>query len=143
MSGHMEISVYWWFQVPGEPRERVTHASQSEFWLVFSLIIFLAMPAENVWPLCSKSAHSQVSAALFYVRTIHLCWHGSVQMIRRLLACKQRIGDANSVKTLVWQSPGLPDLAAPWLLGQWLGNIKWQVCSAKKFIQMEFHLNED
>ena len=61
-------------------------------------------------------------------------------MIRRLLACKQRIGNANSVKTLVRQSPGLPDPAAP--AGQWLGNINWQVCSAKKFTQMEFHLNE-
>ena len=35
---------------------------------------------------------------------------GSVQTTRGLLACKQRVGDAISVKTLVRRSPGLPDL---------------------------------
>ena len=35
------------------------------------------------------------------------CGHGSVQTIRGLLACKQRVGDAISVKTLVQRSPGL------------------------------------
>ena len=50
------------------------------------------------------------------------CYKLLVQMICRLLACKQRVGNAISVKTLVRQSPGLPDPAAPQLLGQW--NIK-------------------
>ena len=49
------------------PREGAMHASQSEFCLVFSLIAFQATPAENVWPPCSKSVHSQVSAALWTV----------------------------------------------------------------------------
>ena len=61
----MEVSIHRRFQSPGEPREGVTHASQSEFCLVFSLIIFRAMPAENVWPSCSKSVCSQVSAVLW------------------------------------------------------------------------------
>ena len=47
------------------PCEGATHASQSEFCLVFSLIIFQATPAENVWPPRSKSVRSQVSAALW------------------------------------------------------------------------------
>ena len=38
MSKRMEISVHRRFQVPWEPHERATHAIQSEFWLVFSLI---------------------------------------------------------------------------------------------------------
>ena len=43
------------------PREGATHASQSEFCLVFSLITFQATLAENVWPPCSKSVRSQVT----------------------------------------------------------------------------------
>ena len=43
-----------------------------------------------LWPRCSKYASFQVSAALFYVRTVTFVRHGSVQMIRGLLACKQR-----------------------------------------------------
>ena len=92
---------------PREPREKARHASQLEFCLVFSPIVFQASPAENVWPLRSKSAHSP---QLFYVWTVHSCGHGSVQMICELLACKQRVVDAFSVKTLVWRSPGLLDL---------------------------------
>ena len=59
----MEISVHQRFQVPGEPRERATHASRS-----VSLILFQSTPAENVWSPCSNlwSAHSQVSAALSF-----------------------------------------------------------------------------
>ena len=51
--------------IPGEPREGATHASRSEFCLVFSLIVFQAMLAENVWPSRSKSVRSQVSAVLW------------------------------------------------------------------------------
>ena len=83
-----------WFQSPGEPHEGVTHASRSEFCLVVSLIVFRATPAENVWPPHSKSVRSQVSTAL---QTI-------------TFAYKQRLGDVISVKTLVRQLPGLPDL---------------------------------
>ena len=36
-----------------------------------------------------------------------------VQMICRLLACKQTVGDAISVKTLVQRSPGLSGLPDP------------------------------
>ena len=50
------------------------------------------MPAENVWPPRSNlwSAHSQVSAALFYVRTVHLSGHGSVQTIRGFLTLQAK-----------------------------------------------------
>ena len=37
------------------------------------------MPAENVWSPFSKSAHSQVFTALFYVQTTMFAGHGSVQ----------------------------------------------------------------
>ena len=77
------------FQKPRKPRERATHASKSEFCLVFGLIIFQATTAENVWPPGSKSARSQVFAALFYVQTVGSCGHGSVQTIRGLIACKE------------------------------------------------------
>ena len=45
-----------------------------------SLIVFQATLAKNVWPPHSNlwSAQSQVSAALFYVRTVRSCGHGSV-----------------------------------------------------------------
>jgi len=60
---------------------------------VFSLIIIQATPAENVWPPRSKSARSQVSATLFYVRTMTfvLAWicTDDTQASRRLLASKQ------------------------------------------------------
>ena len=49
------------------PREGATHASQSKFCLVFSLIVFQATLAENVWPPCSKSVCSHFSAALWTV----------------------------------------------------------------------------
>ena len=106
-SGHMEISVHQYIQVP---RELAAWKSDPRklFCLVF--IVFQAMTAENVWPPCWKSARSQVSAALFYIRTVCLCRHGSVQTIRGLLACKQRVGDAISVKILLRQLPGLPYL---------------------------------
>ena len=61
----MEVGIHRQFQSPGEPCERATHASRSEFCLVFSLIVFQATPAENVWPPRSKSVRSQVSAALW------------------------------------------------------------------------------
>ena len=57
--------------IPGEPREGATHASRSEFCLVFSLIVFQATPAENVWPPRSKSVRSQVSTAL---QTVTFVW---------------------------------------------------------------------
>ena len=40
------------------------HASQLEFCIVFSRIVFQAMLAKNVWPPCPKSARAQVSTAL-------------------------------------------------------------------------------
>ena len=58
------------FNPPWERHEVATHASRLEYCLVFSLIVFQATPAENVWPPRSKSARSQVSAALFYVQTV-------------------------------------------------------------------------
>ena len=61
----MEVSINRRFQFPGEPHEGATHASRSEFCLVFSLIVFRATPAEDVWPPRSKSVRSQVSAALW------------------------------------------------------------------------------
>ena len=61
----MEVSIHRRFQPPGELCEGATHANWSEFCLVFSLTVFQATPAENVWPPRSKSVHSQVSAALW------------------------------------------------------------------------------
>ena len=55
---------------PWERREGATHTRRLEFCVAFSLIVFQATLAENVWPLRSKSTRSQVSAALFYVRTV-------------------------------------------------------------------------
>ena len=43
---------------------------------VFSLIVLQSTTAENAWPPRSKSACSQVSAALIYIRTVHSCGHG-------------------------------------------------------------------
>ena len=43
----MEISVHQRFQAPGEPRERATQ--QAGQLVYFSLIVFQATPAENVW----------------------------------------------------------------------------------------------
>ena len=41
MCGHMEISVYQWFQVPSNHvKERLTQASQNFVYIVFSLIAF-------------------------------------------------------------------------------------------------------
>ena len=78
------------FEVPREPCKRATHTSESEFCLVFSLIVFQATTAENVWrPPPEKSARSQVSAALFYVHTVRSYGHGSVQMIRCLAMLSQ------------------------------------------------------
>jgi len=76
-------------------------------------MVFQATTAENVWPPRSKSARSQFSTALIYIQTVRLWGHGSVETIRGLLACKKRIGDAISVKTLVWWLLGLPDLLHP------------------------------
>ena len=77
---------------------RVTHASQSEF------LHSKQHRAENVWlkifpfwGLCCSLLPPQWLS----------CGHGSVQTIRRLFACKQRVGDAISVKTLVRRSLGL------------------------------------
>ena len=103
----MEVSIHRRFQSPRELCEGATYTSQSEFSLVFSLIVFRAMPAENVWLPHSK---------LFVLRSPQLsgpwcsCGHGSVQTINGLLASRQKVGIAISVKTLVRQLPGLPDL---------------------------------
>ena len=87
--------VHWWFQDPRELHERATHVSWLDYCLVaiYSHIVFQATLAKNVRPLRSKSAHSLVSTALFYVRTVRSCRHISVQMICRLLTCKQRVDD--------------------------------------------------
>ena len=81
----MEIGVHRRFQAPRAQCERATHTSRS-----VSLILFQSTPAKNVCPLHTNlwSVHSQVSAALFYVKTVRLGGHGCVQMIRGLLACK-------------------------------------------------------
>ena len=114
-SARMEIEVsIGGFNPPWERHKGATHASRLKFCLVFSLIVIQATPAENVWPPRSKSARSQVSAALFYVQTATfvLAWicTDDTQASRRLLASKQKVGDTISVKTLVRWSPGLQDL---------------------------------
>ena len=83
----MEIEVsIGGFNPPWERHEGATHARQLEFCLVFSLIVTQATLAENVWPPSSKSACSQVSAALFYVRTVTFVLAWSVWTTHRLLA---------------------------------------------------------
>ena len=87
--------VHRWFQDPGELYERETHVSWLDYCLVaiYSHIVLQATLAMNVRPLHSKSAHSQVFTAVFYVRTVRSCGHVSVQTICRLLTFKQRVGD--------------------------------------------------
>ena len=90
-SARMEIEVsIGGFNPPWERHKGATHASRLKFCLVFSLIVIQATPAENVWPPRSKSARSQVSAALFYVQTATfvLAWicTDDTQASRRLLA---------------------------------------------------------
>ena len=101
-SGRMEISVHQQFQDPQELCERATHASWSEFCLVLS----------QHWPtMCGHRTQNLLilrSPQLSFMSG--LCGHGFVQMICRLLACKQNVGDAISIKILVRRSPGLPDL---------------------------------
>ena len=79
---------------------------------ILLIIIFQAMPAKNVLPWRSKSARSQVSTVRFYtsdcdvrvgIGLYRICTWG-------LFAYKKRVGNAISVKTLVRQSLGLPDL---------------------------------
>ena len=93
------------------------HASRLEFCLVF--IIFQAMLVLRMCGNGTQNLLISVSAALFYTcGSWHSCGHGSVQMICGLLACKQRDGEAISVKRLVWRLPGLPDLLyRPWHWG--------------------------
>ena len=73
--------------------------------LILSLIVFQATPAENVWAPRSKSARSQVSAALFYIRTVTFVRAWNCMDDTR--AIKQKVGDAISIKTLVRRSPAL------------------------------------
>ena len=44
--------------------------ARPEFCSVFSLIVFQATSADNMWPRRSKSARSQVPAAVFHIRTV-------------------------------------------------------------------------
>ena len=53
-----KIGVHRRFQAPWERREGATHTSRLEFCLVFSLIVFQATPAKNLWQRHSKSACS-------------------------------------------------------------------------------------
>ena len=45
-----KTSVHRQFHAPWKRREGATHANRLEFCLVFSLIVFQATPAENLWP---------------------------------------------------------------------------------------------
>ena len=96
----MEVSIHRQFQSPGESREEGTYASRSEFCLVFSLIVFRATPAENVWPPRSNSVCSQVSAALWTVAFVRawICtddtWASCQQAIGRRYYPSQNIGPA-------------------------------------------------
>ena len=67
--------------------------------LVFSRIVFQAIPAKNAWPR-PKSACAQVSTALLRPDR-YICVGMDLQMICGLLAYKERVSDAISVKTLV------------------------------------------
>ena len=82
-------------------KERHTQAG----WNIFSLIVFQAMPTENVLPPHSKSAHSQVFAPLFTSESVvcagTICTDDT-QSFRRQYYLSQN--------PLVRQSPGLPGL---------------------------------
>ena len=100
------------------------HASRSE--LCFTLVWMLAKNVTVVTALkiCSQFAGLRIS--ICYVRS-DLCR----QYIYVLLACKQRVGDAVSVKTMVWRLPGLPDLfRRPCCLHGWSLHSTW-FCSKK------------
>ena len=103
-SGRMEISVHRQFQVSREPRERVTHVSQSAY----------CIPSNDGQECVATAVIICLFsglAALFYVWTIHSCRHGSVQTICGVLTCKERVGDAISVKTL--HGPAVAGSAGP------------------------------
>ena len=91
-------------------KEQCMHASWLEFCIVFSHIIFQAMPVENVWPPCSKSACAQVSTAL--LRPDHYICVGMDLYRRYLDFSPTSKGSAMLSQSKHWfqQSPGLPDL---------------------------------
>ena len=77
---------------------------------------------ENVWQWHSKSTHFSLCSSPLYmwIVTFVRAWICTDDMwtSRLLLAYKQRDGEAISFKTLVWRSPGLPDLLyRPWHWG--------------------------
>ena len=78
---------------------------------IFSNIVFQAMPAKNVWPLCPKPTHAQVSTAL-YVRTVTSvrAWICMYRWYAGFLPTSK--GSAILSQSRHWfrQSPGLPDL---------------------------------
>ena len=76
------------------PHEGATHASRSEFCLVFSLFVFWATPVENVWPPLSKSVHSQGSTALRTVTFVRawICTSSRLQAKGRRCYLSQNIG---------------------------------------------------
>ena len=82
----MEMSVHRRFQAPWERREGVTHASRLEFCLVFSLIVFQATPAENLWPSRSNLLVLRSPKLSFTSGPWRSCGDGSgsVQTIRGL-----------------------------------------------------------
>ena len=111
------------------------HASA---WKLVS-ILFRATPVKNVWPPCSQSAGSQVSAVLFYARTAkfvqaQIC----VGDMRVFLSYKRRVGNIISVKTMVQRLPESARLA-PSALSKWNDRKR---NSTVKFIQgskFKFH----
>ena len=115
-----------------EPHEGATHASWSEFCLVFSLIVFMPSNADRecvatTLKIClfsdihsspDRDVHvrARICTVQILARKNAMVHEYSVQTIRGLLSCKQRVGDVILVKTLVWRLPGLPDLfRRPWV----------------------------
>ena len=97
----MKIGVHWhWpFQVPPGTRQRSSAWKPVNILLLW--ILFRATPVKNVWPPRSQSACPQLSFTLGTQSSWVICV---------FLACKRRVGNIISVKTLVWWLPGLPDL---------------------------------
>ena len=116
----MEIGVHWhrWSQGNFTKKRRMKASQRFPLHLVW--ILFQATSVKKVWPQCSKSACSQVSAALFYARSVwaQIC---ADDMCVSRLHVQAKVSDTISVKTSVWQ---LPDVPIPLAL---ILHVVWQI----------------
>ena len=88
-------------------RAKKQHTKASHYFVIF----FRAMPIKNVWPSYSQSGCSQVSAVLFYARTAKFNQAQVCVGDMCVSHLQARVNNIISVKTLVQQLLGLPDLS--------------------------------